>query len=408
MPMPADRTGAVIGVDTHRGTHHAGIARPSGAVIAACTIRSTSAGYAQLLAWISGHAPGPRLAACIEGTRSYGAGLARAAAAAGLLVIECEQPARKARRGKGTPGPAGAHLAVRAGLARRRQPRDASRAQAVRHGEIRRLTLALPEAARALKASRAELNAIAGELAPGLAGQPGTGPVSAAQAIVSFSHPRRCRSDAAFARLAGTSPIEASSGRTIRHRPNRGGDRAPNRAIHIIASSRMRSGPAPQAHAARRRAEGKPDRETRRCLKRYIARQLYRAPTTAMTPASAWPKPGDTNHRNDLTTIEASPGTASPAPVRGSTRRTAGTPSARTRRTPAAPAAGCSPRSPRTRSRPAPADRRICAGRRLAGVPASAARPFGQLPQLIGNQTLHHRHGGILPVTPNETRSNWS
>jgi transposase len=65
--------------------------------------------------------------------------------------------------------------------------------------------------------------------------------VSAAQAIVSFSHPGRCRSEAAFAALGGTSPIPASSGQTVRHRLNRGGDRALNRAIHAIALTRIRS-----------------------------------------------------------------------------------------------------------------------------------------------------------------------
>ena len=82
MPMLADVIDAVIGVDTHRDTHHAEIAHPTGAAIAACSVRNSSAGYAQLLAWARERAPGPRLVLSIEGTRSYGAGLARAAAAA--------------------------------------------------------------------------------------------------------------------------------------------------------------------------------------------------------------------------------------------------------------------------------------------------------------------------------------
>ena len=112
MSMLADAVDAVIGVDTHRDVHYAEIAHPSGAVIAACSVPHTSGGYAQLLAWAREHAPGSRLAASIEGTRSYGAGLARAAAAAGLTVTECEQPARRARRGKGKSDPIDAHLAV--------------------------------------------------------------------------------------------------------------------------------------------------------------------------------------------------------------------------------------------------------------------------------------------------------
>jgi transposase len=81
--MLAELVDAVIGVDTHRDVHHAEIAHPSGAVIATCTVRNSAGGYAQLLSWAREHAPGPQLAACIEGTRSYGAGLARAAEAPG-------------------------------------------------------------------------------------------------------------------------------------------------------------------------------------------------------------------------------------------------------------------------------------------------------------------------------------
>ena len=112
------------------------------------------------------------------------------------------------------------------------------------------------------------------------------GPVSAAQVIVSFSHSGRCRNDAAFAALAGISPLQASSGRTVRHRLNRGGDRALNNAIHTIAAARMRCCPHTRAYLARRSAEGKNPREVRRCLKRYIARQLYRSLTTTLTVAA--------------------------------------------------------------------------------------------------------------------------
>jgi transposase len=156
--------------------------------------------------------------------------------------------------------------AVLVSLARRRLPAHVSRQQALRRGEIRRLALALRQVARALATNRAELAGIVHDLAPGLLSQPGIGPVSAAQAIVSFSHAGRCRSDAAFAKLAGTDPIEASSGQTTRHRINRGGDRALNKALHVIAITRMRDDPATHAYLARRRTEGKSDREIRRCL----------------------------------------------------------------------------------------------------------------------------------------------
>src|SRR3982074_586986 len=97
--MLAELVDAVVGVDTHRDTHEVEIALPSGTPIATITISNDSAGFAELLAWIFEHAPDPRLVVSIEGPRSYGVGLARAVAAAGLMVIECEQPHRKAAGG---------------------------------------------------------------------------------------------------------------------------------------------------------------------------------------------------------------------------------------------------------------------------------------------------------------------
>lgn len=348
--MLADIIDAVIGIDTHRDTHQVEIASPTGVPIATCTIPNTSAGYRRLLHWIDEHTPGSQLAASVEGTRSYGVGVTRALTAAGLLVIECEQPNRKVRRGKGKSDQIDAHLAVLTALrtptdrlptpradgdrealrillsarnelvtattgqinrlrallrdgddhdrdlargplteatltalSRRKPPTRASREQTVRQAEIRRLALALNTGRQELKTNRTQLQTIVNDLAPGLTTHRGVGPVSAAQAIVSFSHPGRCRNDAAFAALAGTNPIPASSGRTTRHRLNQGGDRALNNAIHTIAMTRMRCCPTTRAYVTRRTAEGKTPREIRRCLKRYITRQLYRTLTTTMT-----------------------------------------------------------------------------------------------------------------------------
>jgi transposase len=113
---------------------------------------------------------------------------------------------------------------------------------------------------------------------------PGVGPIVAATVLTAWSHPGRCRDDAAFASLAGAAPIPASSGKTVRYRLNRSGDRQLNRALHTIAHSRLRYDPATRAYAERRRAQGKTDREIKRCLKRYIARQLYRQLETGPTP----------------------------------------------------------------------------------------------------------------------------
>src|SRR4051794_38854006 len=114
--MLAEVVDAVVGVDTHRDTHEVEIASPNAVPIAVCSIRNDSTGYAQLLAWIVDHAPGPRLVVSIEGSRSYGVGLSRALTAAGLQVLESEQPASKARRGKGKSDAIDAHLAVLAAL----------------------------------------------------------------------------------------------------------------------------------------------------------------------------------------------------------------------------------------------------------------------------------------------------
>jgi transposase len=152
---------------------------------------------------------------------------------------------------------------------------------AVRRTEARRLALAVRELDHALRTNKRELAELVDQLAPGLTGRTGIGPVSAAQAIVSFSHRGRCRHEAAFARLGGVAPLPASSGRTTRHRLNRGGDRALNRALHDIAKTRMIHCPTTRAYVARRRAQGLSDREIRRCLKRYIARKLYRTLTAA-------------------------------------------------------------------------------------------------------------------------------
>lgn len=102
---------------------------------------------------------------------------------------------------------------------------------------------------------------------------------------MSWSHRGRCRSEAAFAALAGASPLEASSGRTSRHRLNRGGDRALNRALHDIVLTRWRCCTRTRAYIDRRRAEGRSDRDIRRALKRYVARELYRSLNTATATA---------------------------------------------------------------------------------------------------------------------------
>ena len=150
----------------------------------------------------------------------------------------------------------------------------------MRRTEIQRLARAIRQADDELTANNRQLTEIVNRITPQLLQRRGIGPVSAAQVIVSFSHPGRCRNDGAFASLAGSCPIPASSGRTRRWRLNRGGDRALNRALHTIAVSRMTSCPCTRDYADRRR--GKSNAEIRRCLKRYISREIFRLLNTQM------------------------------------------------------------------------------------------------------------------------------
>jgi transposase len=137
-----------------------------------------------------------------------------------------------------------------------------------------------------------ELGTLARAVAPALLAQRGVGPVTGAQVLISWSHPGRLRSEAAFAMLAGAAPIQASSGRVVRHRLNRGGDRQLNRALHTIVMLRERDHEPTKRYVARRTAEGKSEREIRRCLKRTVARQLYRLLARTAATAGRGQQPG--------------------------------------------------------------------------------------------------------------------
>jgi transposase len=113
---------------------------------------------------------------------------------------------------------------------------------------------------------------------PALCALFGVGPDTAGQLLVTAGdNPDRLRSDAAFAMLCGAAPLPASSGRTVRHRLNRGGDRQANAALYRVVLCRLRWDPRTRAYAARRTAEGMTRKEIIRCLKRYVAREVYTA-----------------------------------------------------------------------------------------------------------------------------------
>ena len=160
-------------------------------------------------------------------------------------------------------------------------PRRADRQTRVLHQTLARLGQRIITLSSVAADLEKQIAVLVEDLAPGLvAAEAGLGALTAAQVLLSFSHAGRIRSEAAFAMLSGTAPVPVSSGRTDRHRLNRLGDRQLNRALQVIAVSRMRGHPATQAYVQRRRAEGKTDREIRRCIKRYLARHLYRALTS--------------------------------------------------------------------------------------------------------------------------------
>lgn len=338
--MLADELDYVVGVDPHRDRHAlAVIGTPNGQVLVEATAAASSGGYRSVLRLAQQHAPGRR-AFAIEGTGSYGKGLARFLGDRGERVIEVGRlkrdgcsaaktdaldAIRAARSVLARPKPAqprsggkrealraltvareGALAAKRAGLCQLRdlvvtcpeplrselrpltRARLLRRLQAVRptrhnNPELRGTLLAMRAVARRVqqltleeRELKGEIETLVLELAPRLLTEPGVGPVSAAQLLISWSHPGRVTTEAAFARLAGSAPIPASSGQTTRHRLDRGGDRQLNRALHTIITIRRNSHAPTIAYIDRRTHEGKTSREAVRCLKRYLARHLYR------------------------------------------------------------------------------------------------------------------------------------
>lgn len=334
-----------IGVDTHRDTHLAVALDRFGGLLGSIVVAADGNGYLVLWEWAQ-ELGEPAFA--VEGTGSYGAGLARFLVAAAAVVWECERPRRTDRR-KGKSDLIDATLAARSmlsstGLARLRgggvrddlrllllerrgavQARTAAlnQLQAVvvtapdalrsrfrglkghqaakvaaklRDGEgdsqtvrrvLRRIAVRAQQLTREIDELESELATITNQLVPELLGECGVGPVCAAQLVVSSGDPTRMASEASFAALAGTSPVQASSGLQQRHRLNRGGDRQLNRALHVIALHRVRWHPETAAYHGKLIAAGKTPREARRCIKRILARHFYHqlqtSPTLALT-----------------------------------------------------------------------------------------------------------------------------
>jgi transposase len=329
--MLADQLDYVIGVDPHRDTHALAVVEVrSGAVVCEAVVSADTVGYEAALELADRHAAGSR-AFAVEGTGSFGAGLTRFlsgrdrrerrsggktdaldALRAARSILSADRPAIP--RASGEREALRALVAAREGAVSARtaafcqlrdllittpeplrsQLRPLSRARLLarlsaarpdRRGdsELRGALLALKAVARRIRQLTdeecelaREIERLASKLAPQLLDQPGIGPLLAAQVVLSWSHPGRLRSEAAFARLAGAAPIPASSGQTTRYRLDRSGDRKLNRTLHQILVTRRRSHQPTIDYINRRVQEGKSRREATRCLKRYLARNLYR------------------------------------------------------------------------------------------------------------------------------------
>jgi transposase len=340
VPMLEGKVDAVIGVDTHRDRHAAAVLDRNGGLVAQLEIDSGQAGLQALLGFVTDRAPGRRCWALEgSGCYGAGLASFLLAQGEWVVEVDRPKRPRGRTGAKSDPLDAiraGREALGREHLAcpRQRGQREALRVlQLTRSGavkvsadarrQLKALLVTAPEPLRAelrrgtwlrqaqacaalvadpndpvehratvralrLTAERAlaahqeakqlgnELRTLVRAIAPVLLAQPGVGPITAAQLLISWSHPGRLRSEAAFAMLAGVAPIPASSGQVVRFRLNRGGDRQLNRALHTIVMIRDVWHEPTKRYVARRTARGKSPREIRRCLTRAVARGLYR------------------------------------------------------------------------------------------------------------------------------------
>jgi len=341
-----------LGVDTHKDTHVAAVVSVRGALLEHRSFPTTGTGYRQLLAWAQSF--GVLRRAGVEGTSSYGTALTRHLQAAGIQVIEVNQPDKADRRRRGKTDAIDAEAAARAVLSGRatalaktgdgpvemvrmfKMAKDSavkSRTQAINQLKavlvradpalresltglsnprlIRRCadldpsgntTSTRSAAAYTLRTLARRILCLAEEIddlnnqitstittcCPALLDCYGVGPDTAATLLITAGdNPKRLHNEASFAALCGSSPIDASSEKTQRHRLNRGGDRQANSALYTIVIARLRWNTRTQNYIARRQTEGKTRREAIRCLKRYVAREIFNIITRASSPTTA-------------------------------------------------------------------------------------------------------------------------
>lgn len=346
--VPVSVTG---GVDTHKDQHVTAVIDSTGRILGTEAFSATKAGYVRLWGWLCRYGRVERVG--VEGTGTYGAGLARYLADRGVAVVEINRPNRQTRRQRGKSDTVDAEAAARAALngeatalpktsdgaveairALRVARRSALKARTQASNQIQNLLITAPEELRERfkGASSSQIVAVAArfrltfettpaagtklalrflarrhetltaeidqldtalaelvaEAAPDeLLERQGVGTdVAGALLVAAGDNPERLSSDAAFAALCGASPVDASSGKQRRHRLNRGGDRQANGALWRIVMVRMSHDPRTQAYVTRRTKEGKTKKEIMRCLKRYVAREIYNTLRRAAKPAA--------------------------------------------------------------------------------------------------------------------------
>lgn len=342
-----DQKQVVGGIDTHKDNHVAAVVDHLGGVLAAESFPATPSGYDQLISWMTSF--GSLLRVGIEGTGSYGVGIAERFAVAGVEVVEINRPNRQMRRLRGKSDTVDAIAAARSALVGEDMVTPKGRSGVVESiralrvaftsmrdsrrrviNQLHGLIVTAPESLRtelqdlriddcidrcarfrpgdiadphqatktALKALsrlhlelterleelRSGLTALVAKANLALVSAFGVGPdVASILLVVAGENPERLRSEAAFAALCGASPIDASSGKTVRRRLNRGGNRQGNHALWRIVMVRLSKHAETRAYAERRKAEGKTIKEIIRCLKRYVAREIFQLLTNPST-----------------------------------------------------------------------------------------------------------------------------
>lgn len=337
--MAEDRLEVVLGLDTHADTHTAVVIDEVGRVLGTLTIGTTPAGFGRLVRWARSLGDLRRAGVEGTGAYGAGVARFLTAQGVTVIEVDRPNRQRRRKRGKSDPtdaeaaarsvlaGEATTTPKARVGIVEsirvlRVARKGAVKARTQAGNQLKDLVLTAPDDLRAQlrplstkqRAARAarfrvdtsadpaaatkramrhiarryqalsdeigqldhDLAALVGAAAPRILARPGVGVDVAGQLLVTAGdNAERLRSEASLAALCGASPVEASSGKITRHRLNRGGDRHANNALWTIAFNRLRCHPDTRAYAERRTKQGKSNRDILRCLKRYIARELY-------------------------------------------------------------------------------------------------------------------------------------